>query len=243
MLQTNNTGMCSQCLSHTGPAPSPGAHSSGSRLLHREPSEAGPGLHAPPRSKPLRFRHSGSSQRHRLGWACVLCPSQVPAARQFGECTHCDLSPFLTLLLSFLRVQLAPLLKQMVTVQNPKKSQLAEKLACRLEVSLGLRLTPSSPSGSGCLSPEGDGLQWANSVLSFVLCAVLVVSYVRVFRVVAIPQSGLLAQVSLLQLRLAIPARFLKSTAAHTSLPSPRLLVADAGVCAASPLGELLLGL
>ena len=49
----------------------------------------------------------------------------------------------------------------------------------------------SSPYGSGCLS----GLQPAFSVPSFVLCSVLVVSYVRAFRVVAIPQSGLLAQV------------------------------------------------
>ena len=76
-LQTNNTGVCSQCLSHTGPGPAHGAHCSGSRLLHWEPSEAGSGLHAPPRSKPLRLRHSGSPQRCRLGWACVLCPSQV----------------------------------------------------------------------------------------------------------------------------------------------------------------------
>ena len=52
------------------------------------------------------------------------------------------------------------------------------------------------PSGSGCLSPEGDGLQLANSVPSFVLCAVLAVSYVRAFHRVPIPQSGLLAQVS-----------------------------------------------
>ena len=50
-------------------------------LLRREPSLAGPGLPAPPRSKPLRFRHSGSPQRRRLGWACVLCPSQVRAAQ------------------------------------------------------------------------------------------------------------------------------------------------------------------
>ena len=42
---------------------------------------AGPGLLAPPRSKPLRFRHSGSPQRRRLSWACVLCPSQVQAAQ------------------------------------------------------------------------------------------------------------------------------------------------------------------
>ena len=38
---------------------------------------AGNPLHAHPRSKPLRFRHSGSPQRCRLGWACILCPSQI----------------------------------------------------------------------------------------------------------------------------------------------------------------------
>ena len=121
-LQTNNTGVCSQCLSSVGPAPAHGAHSSGSRLLHREPSESGSGLHAPPRSKPLRLRHSGSPQRRRLGWACVLCPSQVRAARVFGEHCCCDLSPLPSPLLSFLGVQLAPLLRRMATVQNPKKS-------------------------------------------------------------------------------------------------------------------------
>ena len=122
MLQTNNTGVCSQCLSHTGPAPARSTHSSGSRLLHWEPFEAGPGLHAPPRSKPLRLRHSGSPQRRRLGWACVSCPSQVRAAQLFGECGHCDLSPLPSLLLGSLGVQLAPLLRRMMTVQNPKKS-------------------------------------------------------------------------------------------------------------------------
>ena len=69
-----------------------------------------------------------------------------------------------------------------------------------VNVSLGLLLPPSSPSGSGCLSLEGDGLQPPNSVLSFVLCVVLAVSYVRAFRMVAIPQPGLLAQVSSLWL-------------------------------------------
>ena len=199
MLHTNNTGVCSQYLSHTGPAPAHGAHSSGSRLVRWEPSEAGPGVTAPPRSKPLRLRHSGSPQRRRLGWACVLCPSQVRATWVFGECGCYDLLPFPSLLLSFLGVQLAPFLRQMMTVQNPKKSQLAKKLACSLEVnvSLGLRLPPSGLSSSGCLSPERNGLQPANSVPSFVLCAVLVVSYFRAFRVVAIPQSGMLAQVTL----------------------------------------------
>ena len=40
-----------------------------------------PILHVLPRSKPLRFRFSGTPQRHRLGCACVLCPSQVQAAQ------------------------------------------------------------------------------------------------------------------------------------------------------------------
>ena len=43
-----------------------------------------------------------------------------------------------------------------------------------------------------------------------------------------------------------IPAQFLQISAAHASrasLPCPYLLVMDAGVCAAFPLGELLLGL
>ena len=35
-----------------------------------------------PRSKPLRF--SGNLKEHRLGWACVLCPSQVLAAQVTG---------------------------------------------------------------------------------------------------------------------------------------------------------------
>ena len=122
MLQTNNTGMCLQCLSPTGPAPAHGTHCSGSTLLRQEPSEARPGLHALPRSKPLRLRHSGSPQRCRLGWVCILCLSQVQVAQVFGEHSRCDLSPFPSLLLSFLGVPLAPLVRQMVTVQDPKKA-------------------------------------------------------------------------------------------------------------------------
>ena len=68
-------------LSDAARAAPPCPHCSGSRLLHRETSAASPGLLAPPRSKLLRFRHLGSPQRHRLGWACVLCPSQVRAAQ------------------------------------------------------------------------------------------------------------------------------------------------------------------
>ena len=57
---------------------------------------------------------------------------------------------------------------------------LAKKPACSLvgKVSPGLKLSPSSPYGSGFLSLAGDSLQPAISVLSFVLCAVLAVSYV-----------------------------------------------------------------
>ena len=65
------------------------------------------------------------------------------------------------------------------------------------------------------------------------------VSSVRAFRVVAIPQSGLLAQVGSLRLPLGHSGLVLTlSNAAHASLPSPRLLVVDAGACAASPLGS-----
>ena len=55
---------------------------------------------------------------------------------------------------------------------------LAKKPACSLvgKVSPGLQLPLSSPYGSGCLSPAGDGLQTAISILSFVLCEVLAVS-------------------------------------------------------------------
>ena len=108
---------CSRCL--CPPCP----HCSGSRLLHREPSEACPGLHAPPRSKLLRFRQSGSPQRCRLCWACVLCPSQVSSSgdEEFGERGRCDLSPPPSLPLRFVGIQLAHLLRRMLTVQNPKK--------------------------------------------------------------------------------------------------------------------------
>ena len=59
----------------------PSLHCSGSRLLCRKLSEAGPGLCAFPRSKPLRFRFSSTPQRRRFIWACILYPSQVRAAQ------------------------------------------------------------------------------------------------------------------------------------------------------------------
>ena len=87
-LQTNNTGVCSRCLRHTGFVPTHGVGAFpvytaylGSRLLSREVSEASPRLYALPRSKLLMFRYSGTPQRRRLCWACVLCPSQARAAQ------------------------------------------------------------------------------------------------------------------------------------------------------------------
>ena len=70
----------------------PGLHCAGSRLLSQELSEAGPGLHALPRSTPLRFRFSGPPQRRRLGRARVLCPSQVRAA-QVTRCLASAVAP------------------------------------------------------------------------------------------------------------------------------------------------------
>ena len=58
----------------------------------RELSEVGPGLGALPRSKLLRFRFSGSPQRGRLCWTCVLCPSQVRAS-QTTRCLVSAVSP------------------------------------------------------------------------------------------------------------------------------------------------------
>ena len=89
-LQTSITGMCGgcvQCMDHTGFAPIHsgmcflGLHCSGSRVLCRALSKAGPAFRAFPRSKPLRFSFSGTPQGHRLGWACVLCLSQVQVAQ------------------------------------------------------------------------------------------------------------------------------------------------------------------
>ena len=99
---------------------------------------------------------------------------------------------------------------------------LTKKPACSLvgKVSPGLRLPLSSPYGSGCLSPVGDGLQPAISVPSFVLCMVLAVSYVRAFRMVVIPQSGLLAQVSSSWLRVGCSHPILTK---HCSPRLPRL--------------------
>ena len=69
-----------------------GLHSSASRSLCQELSEASPGLYALPRSKLLRFKYSGLPQRCRLSWACILCPFQVQAA-QLTRCLASAVTP------------------------------------------------------------------------------------------------------------------------------------------------------
>ena len=157
-LQTNITGMCgefSQCLGHTGFGP---AHSVCAFQAYIAPtpgcsagelSKASPGLHALPRSKLLGFRFLGTPQRHRIGWVCVLCPSQVWAA-QMTRCLAsaffpggwCILSPPQSQPLGFLGVPQECHLRcavcslsgadlwlrpswRMSTVQDPRKTWLA----------------------------------------------------------------------------------------------------------------------
>ena len=88
MLQTDITGVRSKCLGHTGSAPAHGACNLPAHTAWALGCSAGnnqrPALDWAPRSKPLRFRHSGSPQRRRLGWACVLCSSQVEQLRRWG---------------------------------------------------------------------------------------------------------------------------------------------------------------
>ena len=93
----------------------PCPHCSGCRLLHQEPSEASPGLHAPPRSKLLRFRHLGtpsSKAQTRLGLHFVPFPGPSSSCDQvLGECGRCELLPPLSLTLGFLGVQPVHLLR------------------------------------------------------------------------------------------------------------------------------------
>ena len=85
---------CSQCLGYIGFAP---AHGICAFLVYTAQvpgcsagvlSKADPVFHALLRSKPLSFRFSGTPQGHILGWACILCPSQVRGA----QATRCLVS-------------------------------------------------------------------------------------------------------------------------------------------------------
>ena len=118
------------------------------------------------------------------------------------------------------------------------------KPACNLvdDASLG----PGCPLPALAALASLFGREWASqlALLSPLFCeqAWWCLS-LALFAGVAIPGSGLLSHVSSLRLPSGHTGPVLTlSNAAHTSLLSPHLLVADAGICAASPLGELLLG-
>ena len=85
-----------------------------------EPSEAGPRLHAPPQSKPLRL-----STQEALRGTDLVGPAfcALPRSEQLRSLPSAVAVTYgLSLLLSVLGVPLAPLLRRMVTVQSPQKS-------------------------------------------------------------------------------------------------------------------------
>ena len=133
-------------------------------------AKAGPRLRALPRSKLLRFRFLGTPQRHRLGWACVLCPSQVQAA-QVMRCLESTVTVTYCLPRPCHRFSWcttgAP---SQADVGHPESQEvLVSKEACLQFGRQCLSGAVITPFGSGCLSPEGDGQQQAISAQSFVL--------------------------------------------------------------------------
>ena len=128
-LQTNITGVCGECSQSFSPTRFAPAHGVCSFPVYTiqapgcfagELFEAGPGLCALPRSKALRFSFSGTPQRRRFGWACVLCPSQVREA-QVMRCLASMIAASYRLPAAYLGVQPAHFLRRMLTVQTPKK--------------------------------------------------------------------------------------------------------------------------
>jgi len=126
-LQKNNTGMCSQCLGHTGFDPAHGVCAFPVYTAQALGSSAGNCLklalgctHFPGLSR------SGSGTQVLLrGTESVDMPFPGSCSSDdqvFGEHRRCDLSPLLSLQLGFLGVQLAHLLRRMSTIPNPKKS-------------------------------------------------------------------------------------------------------------------------
>ena len=120
MLQTNSTVVCTQFLSPAGPVPSRGAQTAPA-LRCSAGNCLGPALgcvHFPCPSCSGSVLRQPSEAQIQLG----LCFVPFRVAQEFGERDHCNLSPFLPLLLSFLGGPLGPLMRQMVTVQHPQKS-------------------------------------------------------------------------------------------------------------------------
>ena len=244
-----------------------------------ELSKACSGLHALPRSKPLKFRFLGTPQRCRLGLACVLCPSQVPAA-QAMRCLVSTLSPCgaLHLITSPIPATQPPgctvgLLPQvycvsplgsylwlrpswwMSTIQDLEKTWLATGSCSQIDrgchlwgrdcpfLALAVACLPLCLQGLGegqdhrwlvllwySLSPLFCEQAWQCLRLELRLEKVLSFS-LSFFLPLAIPQFGLLSHVSSLRLSSGPSGLILTlSNAAHASLFSPCLLVANTSV-------------
>ena len=103
----------------------------------------------------------------------------------------------------------------------------------------GLDCSLPALAALACLSLAGDGpVRSPLALLSPLSCERAWVSWVRAFRGVAIPQSGLLSQASSLRLPSGHSGRVLTlSNTALSSLSCPCLLVGDASVWAAALLG------
>ena len=130
MLQTNNTGMCSQCLSHTGPAP---AHAHSTCALPTHTAQALSCSAGNPPRLALGCMHlpglscSGSGTRVVLRGADSVGPRFVPfpgpsslGDEVFGERGLCGFSPPPSLPLGFLGAQPVHLLRRMVTPRTPR---------------------------------------------------------------------------------------------------------------------------
>ena len=128
-LQTNNTVVWSHCLSHTGPVPTHGAYALAAHTAQALGCSAGnrprPALVCIHRPGPS---HSGQALRYssevhtQLGLRFVPFPSLSSSGDEvFGKHSRCNLLPPPCLLFGFLGAQPAHLLRQMLTVQNPKK--------------------------------------------------------------------------------------------------------------------------
>ena len=151
----------------------------------------------------------------------------------FGQHGRCNLSPPLSLLFGFLGVQPAHLLRWMVTVQNPRKSSWQRSLLTVWEIMSLWSCDCPLPALAAC-HRRVLVCSWL-SLFSPLFCAQAwqCLKLGLAFRMVVIPQSGLLAQVSLLRLHSGHSGQILTlSNAGHASRPSPRLLVAGAGICA-----------
>ena len=168
-------------------------------MLPREPSEAGPGLPAPPRSKPLRFRHSGSPQRRRLGWACVLCSSQIRAAQVMRCLAGANAATYRLPAARSSGCTTGAHSQADVDCPEPQEV-LVSKEAC-------LQFCRYCLSGAAIapfwlwLPVTGGGWSAAGYLFSPLFCARAwgCLRLGLAFRVVNIPQSGLLAQIILLR--------------------------------------------